>query len=71
MSASEVIIELRKKLGISRRRLALLLGFQGNPNIIWFYEKKERFPSHPTWMKICEVAATVEMTITTDMMIEK
>lgn len=70
MAASEVIIELRKRLKVSRRVLALKLGFKGQA-IIWFYEKRLRYPSHDTWMRIKEVAEEVGMDFTMDMMKEE
>ena len=67
MAASDVIIEVRKRLGISRLKLANRLGLKSD-NIIWLYEKKERFPSHQTWMKLVDIAKEVEMIVDIDSM---
>lgn len=74
MSASDVIKELRKRLGVAdkpigRLRLARMIGLSTNM-IIWQYEKGKRFPSHTTWMKIADEARKIGYEITPDMMRE-
>ena len=67
MSASDVIKEVRKRAGITRKRLAQLLGLS-SVQIIWMYEKGVRTPSTKTWMVIIEIAEEVGLKVTTDMM---
>lgn len=67
MSASEVIIEVRKRLGISRMKLAKRLKLDSQ-TIIWMYEKKDRFPSHATWMLLVDLAKEAGLEVTVDMM---
>lgn len=67
MSASEVIKEVRKRLGISRMKLAKRLKLDSQA-IIWMYEKKQRFPSHSTWMLLADLAREAGMDITVEMM---
>ncbi len=70
MSASNVIIELRKKLGVSRLKLAKMIGLKTNM-IIWQYEKGQRFPSRTTWMNIIDIAEQNGIRVTAEMMKEE
>lgn len=67
MSASTVVLEIRKRLGISRMKLAKRLDLKSQ-NIIWLYEKQKRFPSRITWNKLIDIAKEVDIDVTTEMM---
>jgi len=69
MSASEVIKELLKATGLSRTRLAYKLGLEGRM-IVSYYERKMRFPSHPTWLKMIELCKEYNVPITLEMLRE-
>ena len=69
MAASDLIVEIRKNLGISRMKLAKRLRLKSHV-IIWMYETKKRYPSYKTWMLIADLAKEAGIEITLDTMRE-
>lgn len=65
MAASDIIIEVRKRLGISRLKFAKRLGL-GSQAIIWMYERKLRYPSRKTWLALVEIAQEVGVEVSLD-----